>query len=221
MRIAVDDEWYWLRMIAEQLSEQSGHDPYDLWADIFLPAMLGIATLVVAGTSVYVAFQSHRTSVRGVDAAERANHLTEEYRDQERREKGRQRRSRLVATLQQRYLQSVVRAMQNTPDVPTSEEEKKLRDLAMELDESDELGRLRSLLYGSATDIRDQLNGQVVELPDAPDWLTAKIYSDSSFIESWARDVSVLDEMTRRQAYLKVLQAKLAEYSNAGTDRPS
>lgn len=81
--MARDDELHWLREIAEAMTGIGEPSIYDVFADIVIPAFVGIGTLALAVASVYISIQSHRAARDAVTEARRANDIAEnQYSEQ-------------------------------------------------------------------------------------------------------------------------------------------
>lgn len=215
MRIAADDEWCWLCKIARFLSAPLGHDSFDWWSNIWLPAFLGLSTLALAGASVYVAFQSHRTSQRAANAAEQANEITQHYREEERRQKARQRRLRLVTPVQDDYFRNVFSATTGFADKAGAERRDKIKKLSLELDESDQFDALRGVLATSVRSLRERFSLGRREEGQWPDALFEEILDYNQLVEEWARDPEAVprrrQSLARREALSRAFEERYGE----------
>lgn len=78
------------------------HDAYDWWSDIWLPAVVGLGSLAIAGVAVRVATRSNRLAAAATEAATKSNAIAERAvqadqarADEARAESQRQERRRL------------------------------------------------------------------------------------------------------------------------------
>lgn len=60
MRFGVDEEWYWLREIANKIDEPS---VMDIWT-LAISAFTALATLAIGGLAAYIAWKAHKLSTQ-------------------------------------------------------------------------------------------------------------------------------------------------------------
>ena len=94
---------------------------YNWFADIIIPSLVGIGTLVLAAASVYVARKSHDTARESVAAAKQANEIAERQHREQLEVDARKERRTLLPKLVDWYRSASLEAALDLPAEPETD----------------------------------------------------------------------------------------------------